>query len=79
MFCIYIVLTFLLFIHLPVRAFELLTPVREGQLVYGRLAPDERLYVDSQLLHNGKQSDGDQIPVNVDSQLLHNGKQSDGD
>lgn len=70
-------LLFLLFIHLPVRAFELLTPVREGQLVYGRLAPDERLYVDSQLLHNGKQSDGDQTPVNGDSQLLHNGKQSD--
>lgn len=32
---------------------------------------------DSQLLHNGKQSDGEQTPVNVDSQLLHNGKQSD--
>lgn len=59
-------LLFLLFIHLPVRAFELLTPVREGQLVYGRLAPDERLYVDSQLLHNGKQSDRYQIPVNED-------------
>lgn len=59
-------LLFLLFIHLPVRAFELLTPVREGQLVYGRLAPDERLYVDGQLLHNGEQSDRYQIPVNED-------------
>ena len=48
---IYIVITFCLLGGRIGYAFELLTPVQEGQLIYGKLRSDEKLYIDYSLLN----------------------------
>lgn len=49
--CIYNVVTFCLVLGTSVSAFELLTPVREGQLVYGRLLSYKAVYCDYSMLN----------------------------